>query len=73
MSVFAKENAYRFAKKSCVVFGVLAYMSFLYGQALQEVIRETRGEAASYYYTTLRQAMNKGYALGFIGEEDVLV
>ena len=51
----------------------LSVYELLYGQALQEVIRETRGEPASYYYTTLRQVMNKGYALGFIGEEDVLV
>src|SRR5581483_10393659 len=52
----------------------LSVYELLYGQALQEVIREAKGEpVSSYCYTTLKQAVNKGYALGFIGEEDARV
>ncbi|MFD3447743.1 competence type IV pilus ATPase ComGA [Microbacteriaceae bacterium 4G12] len=51
----------------------LGVYELLYGQALREVIKEAKGEMAIYRYMTLKEAMNKGYALGFIEEEDVLI
>ncbi|MFX3624894.1 MAG: competence type IV pilus ATPase ComGA [Ectobacillus sp.] len=51
----------------------LSVYELLYGKALKQVIQETKGEKAAYMYATLRDAVKKGYALGYIGENDVFL
>ncbi|WP_028399191.1 competence type IV pilus ATPase ComGA [Ectobacillus panaciterrae] len=49
----------------------LSVYELLYGGDLKQVILEARGKKGVYSYATLKQVMNKGYALGYIEEEDV--
>ena len=42
----------------------------LYGKALTQVIRETRGEETIYRYKKLKDVIKKGIALGYLGTEE---
>jgi competence protein ComGA len=69
---FCKEKCSLLCKKLRKAHRLSVY-ELLYGHSLREVIKEAKGEPAAYQYVTLEKVLKKGYALGYIKEDDICV
>ncbi|MBS4173456.1 Flp pilus assembly complex ATPase component TadA [Bacillus sp. FJAT-49736] len=48
----------------------VAVYELLHGNILRQVLSEVNGEAAPYHYSTLKETLRKGIALGYISKQE---